>query len=78
MIEAIHAYGQGDYARTVELLRDVRSRAHRFGGSNAQRDLIDQTLIEAARRDGQKDLSWTLIAEREAAKPLAAKARLAA
>lgn len=80
VIEAIHAFGQGRYGRTVELLRDVRSGAHRFGGSNAQRDLIDQTLIEAARRDGQKDLSWALIAEREAAKPVAAKAaaRLAA
>ena len=34
----------------VQLLRPVRSIAHRFGGSHAQRDLLDLTLIEAALR----------------------------
>lgn len=75
VMEAIYAYGQGDYGQAVDLLRGVRSQAHCFGGSNAQRDLLDQTLIEAARRDGQRDFSWALIAEREAAKPATAKAK---
>lgn len=69
VIQALYAFGQGDYRRTVDLLRDVRSSAHRFGGSNAQRDLIDQTLIEAARRDGQEGLLRALSVEREAARP---------
>jgi hypothetical protein len=79
-MRAILAFGQGDYARAVELLRGVRNKAVRFGGSNAQRDLLDLTLIEAGRRDGQEALVRALVAERETAKPQSAgaPARLAA
>jgi hypothetical protein len=66
---AIRAFGEGDYASTVRLLRPIRSYAHRFGGSHAQRDLIDLTLIEAARRSGLVRLASALVAERAAAKP---------
>ena len=48
VVLAIKAFGDGDYAETVRLLRAVRNIAHRFGGSHAQRDVIDLTLIEAA------------------------------
>jgi hypothetical protein len=72
---AIHAFGEGDYAETVRLLRPVRDRANRFGGSHAQRDLIDLTLIEAALRDGQLALARALIAERTDLKPESASAR---
>jgi tetratricopeptide (TPR) repeat protein len=61
---AIQAFGHGRYAETVELLRPLRSYAHRFGGSHAQRDLIDLTLIEAAVRSHQKGLASALAAER--------------
>jgi hypothetical protein len=61
---AIRAFGDGNYAGTVELLRPVRNYAHRFGGSHAQRDLIDLTLIEAAARAGQDRLAAALLAER--------------
>jgi hypothetical protein len=61
---AIQAFGHGRYAETVELLRPLRSYAHRFGGSHAQRDLIDLTLIEAATRSHQKGLASALAAER--------------
>ncbi|RKT43002.1 tetratricopeptide repeat protein [Thiocapsa rosea] len=72
---AIHAFGEGDYAETVRLLRPARDRANRFGGSHAQRDLIDLTLIEAALRDGQLALARALIAERVDLKPDSASAR---
>ena len=61
---AILAFGDGDYARTTALLRPVRSIAHRFGGSHAQRDVIDLTLIEAAFRSGQANLAAALASER--------------
>jgi hypothetical protein len=61
---AIQAFGQGRYAETVQLLRPVRSYSHRFGGSHAQRDLIDLTLIEAAVRSHRKELASALTAER--------------
>ncbi len=61
---AIVAFGDGAYRRVTELLRPVRPRAHRFGGSHAQRDVIDLTLIEAAIRSGDRALSAALAAER--------------
>jgi len=75
--QAVIAFAQGEFARAVELLRAVRNIAHRFGGSHAQRDLLDQTLIAAAHRSGQAGLAGALQAERAAAarsrrQPLAA------
>ncbi len=66
---AIKAFGEGDYGKTVGLLRPVRSIAYRFGGSHAQRDVIDLTLIEAAFRAGDTHLAAALAAERAAARP---------
>ena len=63
---AIRAFGDGNYAETVRLLRPIRHRSHRFGGSHAQRDLIDLTLIVAASRAGQNRLATALLAERAA------------
>ncbi len=51
---AIKAFGDGNYAETVRLIRPIRAIAHRFGGSHAQRDVIDLTLIEAALRAGDQ------------------------
>jgi hypothetical protein len=62
---AVQAFGNGDYAEAVRLLRPIRNYAHRFGGSHAQRDVIDLTLIEAAARSGQDRLAAALRSERE-------------
>ena len=66
---AIKAFGDGDYAGAVTLLRPIRSIAYRFGGSHAQRDVIDLTLIEAAFRAGETHLATALSAERAVARP---------
>lgn len=66
---AIAAYGDGNFAETVRLLRPVRAIAHRFGGSHAQRDVLDLTLIEAAFRAGMTPLATALSAERFASRP---------
>ncbi|MDZ7640321.1 MAG: tetratricopeptide repeat protein [Bryobacterales bacterium] len=63
--QAFLAFGDGDYAKTVELLRPIRSIAARFGGSHAQRDVIDLTLLEAALRTGDAALSAALASERD-------------
>ncbi len=67
---AIQAFGDGDYQRTVDLLRPIRSMAHRFGGSHAQRDVLDLTLIEACFRAGDSRLAAALVAERAGMRPL--------
>lgn len=72
MIQGLLAFDRGDAAHAARLLRGVRNHAWRFGGSHAQRDLIDLTLIEAANRAGQTDLLRALVNERRDLKPNAA------
>jgi hypothetical protein len=66
---ALAAFEAGDYERTIELLTDVLPRAHRFGGSHAQRDVLSLTLLEAALRGGFGALARALAAERTALRP---------
>lgn len=72
---AVQAFGDQQYAEAVRLLRPVRHYAHRFGGSHAQRDLIDLTLIEAALRASNRPLALALARERVARRPESPLAR---
>lgn len=74
---AIRAYGRHDYGTAVEHIHAVRDRAHLFGGSHAQRDLLSLTLIESARRAGRTAFARHVLAERQALKPTAWSERLA-
>ncbi len=67
--KAILAFVDGNYAETVDLLRPIRHLSHRFGGSHAQRDVIDLTLIEAALRTGNAALARAMTAERADHRP---------
>lgn len=69
IVQAIDAFGQGRFAETVNLLLPVRYKAHAFGGSHAQRDIVHRTLIEAALRGGERNLARALSQERTAQKP---------
>lgn len=53
----------------MEHLWPVRSIANRFGGSHAQRDVLDLTLIEAAIRGGDHATARAFTSERAARKP---------
>ncbi len=75
LARALLAFEQEKYAATIDLLRPLRNIAQRFGGSHAQRDLIDLTLIEAARRAGEAGLVRALANERLALKPKSPLAR---
>jgi tetratricopeptide (TPR) repeat protein len=68
--DAIVAFGQQRYGDVVEKLLPIRTIAHRFGGSHAQRDILTQTLIESAIRDGNSSLASCLVGERMVHKPL--------
>jgi tetratricopeptide (TPR) repeat protein len=74
LLEALVAFAQGQEGQAIERLRQVRPIAHRFGGSHAQRDLIDWTLAEAAIRSGDAVLARALSAERAQLKPSRASA----
>jgi len=73
--QAVRAFARGDFAGCARLLRPVRSRASRFGGSHAQRDLIDLTVLEAAVRGGDAALASALAFERAALRPHSSKVR---
>jgi tetratricopeptide (TPR) repeat protein len=63
------AFAEQRYDDAIDALYPVRSIANRFGGSNAQRDILSQTLIEAAIRGGKEGLARNLVNEREVHKP---------
>ncbi|MEM8661545.1 MAG: tetratricopeptide repeat protein [Pseudomonadota bacterium] len=65
----IIAFAEQRYTDAVDALLPVRGHAARFGGSNAQRDILSQTLIESAIRAGQAGLARNLVGEREVHKP---------
>ena len=69
LLESLMALAEGDHRQAARGLRWVRPVAHRFGGSHAQRDLIDLSLIEAAIRSGDRALAESLAGERAATKP---------
>lgn len=69
LARAFIAFGEARYDEAIELLLPLRMVAHRFGGSNAQRDVIDQTLAEAAARAGRRSIGQALAAERRLLRP---------
>ena len=58
------AFGEGDYAQVLDELWPVRTRLHEFGGSHAQRDAVERTLLEAAIRADRSDVARALVNER--------------
>ena len=47
-------FGAGRYEQALAELLPVRTRVHEFGGSHAQRDAVERTLLEAAIRAGRR------------------------
>jgi tetratricopeptide (TPR) repeat protein len=66
---ALRAFEQADYDVAIDELQRVRGFSNRFGGSHAQRDILQLTVTEAALRGGKRTLARALIEERLAAKP---------
>lgn len=66
---ALVAYGRGDHDEVVGLLYPIRHRVNEFGGSHAQRDAVQRTLVEAALRAGWHDVARTLVSERINVRP---------
>ena len=69
LVEGFAAFWRGDYRAAADRLHGARHIANVFGGSHAQRDIIDWTLTEAAIRGGLTGLAEGLANERLALKP---------
>jgi tetratricopeptide (TPR) repeat protein len=61
---ALVAFARGEHGRVVDLLYPVRHRVNEFGGSHAQRDAVQRTLLESAIRSGGAGLARVLVSER--------------
>ncbi len=57
---ALQAFGRGDYATAETLLSCLPPVAHRLGGSQAQRDVLDLTCSAARRRAAPRPSSRSL------------------
>lgn len=55
---------EGRHDEAVEGLLAIRDATFRFGGSHAQRDLVEQTLLAASIRAGRRSLARHLLDER--------------
>jgi tetratricopeptide (TPR) repeat protein len=69
LLAAFSAFSSGDPGAAADLLIGIRREANVVGGSHAQRDVIDLTLIAAATRSGNAALARALVTERVARKP---------
>jgi len=70
LMRGLLAWQRGAAAAACEQIYPVRSLAQRFGGSHAQRDLIDLTLLAAASSGGHRGMGRALVNERRMAKPV--------
>ena len=69
LMRGLLAFAHGRFDAAVQTLYPARALAHRVGGSHAQRDLIDQTLLAAAARCTDRSAGRALLNERRLAKP---------
>jgi tetratricopeptide (TPR) repeat protein len=69
LMEGFRAFAHGDAAGAAKLLLDNRQHAHVVGGSHAQRDVIDLTLLAAATASADDQLRKTVLTERVQRKP---------
>ncbi|MBV9290016.1 MAG: tetratricopeptide repeat protein, partial [Hyphomicrobiales bacterium] len=64
LIEGVLAFAREDYPRAIDSILPVRREAIAIGGSQAQRDILNLTLIAAAERAGEWGLARALLSER--------------
>jgi tetratricopeptide (TPR) repeat protein len=67
--EAAQAHRRGDHARVVDLLAPRQAQIRLLGGSNAQRDMFFQMLIDAAVKADRRDVVSAMIAHETATRP---------
>jgi hypothetical protein len=57
-------FAEGSYEAVLDELLPIRGHVHEFGGSHAQRDAVERTLLEAAIRAGRRRIALALVSER--------------
>jgi hypothetical protein len=69
LAHGIAAHGQGRYDQAVEFIRPCLDRLGEIGGSHAQRDIFEQTYLDALIKAGNKNLAKPILRARFEARP---------
>ena len=69
LLHGLVAFGEGHFDLATERIAAVLPKLGPFGGSRAQRDVVDQTLLAAAARGNDRHVGLALLADRRRAKP---------
>lgn len=75
--KGLTAYARGDWAGAIEVLEKVLPETVRIGGSRAQRDLVENTLIAACLKAGRAEQAKRLVAAHTERRPTVPVAGLA-
>lgn len=73
--QAALAFAEEDYARCIQLLEPVASEVVRIGGSGAQREIIEDTLLVSLMRSGEAQRARALLDKRLNRRPSLRDAR---
>ncbi|MBI2800209.1 MAG: tetratricopeptide repeat protein [Gammaproteobacteria bacterium] len=69
LARGLEAYAKGQWSMAIDLLAGARPETVRIGGSRAQRDLIDSTLLAAYLKDGRIVAAQAMLADRNDRQP---------
>lgn len=61
---AFYNFGQGNYNAVIDDLLPIQDQVYRLGGSHAQRDVVDRTLLEASLRAANKTVAEQQLSKR--------------
>ena len=64
LVQGIHAFAQGDYQEAVQRMEPIAGQLTRLGGSHAQREVFEDTLLEAYLRAEQFDRAEDMLRTR--------------
>ena len=69
LMHGLLAFGAGNHVSAAATIAPLRQRLARIGGSHAQRDVVEQTLLAAAANGADRAAGRTLLAARTRARP---------
>lgn len=71
LVQGVAAFGQGEYDETIRLLEPISGQFGRVGGSHAQHEVFEETLLEAYLRAGRFEQAEALLRKRLNRRPTA-------
>ena len=69
LVQGIGAFAQGEYREAARLLGPLQGELTRIGGSHAQREVFEDTILEACLRAEDLDMAEELLRSRLEQRP---------